>query len=142
MRRFSKPPPDPSWIGQIQLSDEVSSQTGIMCAEDVKIPPKGQRLLKLELRSALLEICVSEQDVFKEKSIIVPHSLMTVNQAESVLVINLANTETAIKKGEVFAKIYTSQGRATIRNVWSVLERDDEIYESSVPLGVSRATTW
>lgn len=106
--RFTRPPPDPSWLNQIQLTEEVNPRNSVMCAEDISIPPKGQRLLKIEFTGELPETGVLEQDyeIFREKSLLVPYSLMTDKQPESVLVINLANTETTLRKGEVFATIH------------------------------------
>jgi hypothetical protein len=105
--KYLRPPPDPTWLNQIQI-DEVRSPTiEVRCAGPVDVPPRSFRLLKITYTSAPPNVGVIEpkHSLFQEKSILVPRCLTNDPPLEELVVMNLSEETVGLEQGEVLGEV-------------------------------------
>ncbi|XP_054281203.1 uncharacterized protein LOC128998872 [Macrosteles quadrilineatus] len=110
--KYLKPPPDPTWLNQIQLEDFKSPTIGVRCADAAEVPPRSHRLLRITYDNPLPSLGIIEPrlELFNEKSILVPRGLSTNPPPEQLMVVNFSAQTRSLAKGEVLAEICEADG--------------------------------
>lgn len=106
--KYLRPPPDPSWLNQIQIEDEPEDHTRVLCDMTAELPPRSQRLLRVKYEGPLPDVGIMEPTmaVFKEKSVMIPCALASREPPSEVLVLNLADDKRVLKEGEILAEVF------------------------------------
>lgn len=90
--KYLRPPPDLSWLRNIQIGETVEKRAQVVCKCLAELPPRSQIILKIKYEGTLPDMGIMEPrgEVFREKTVLVPCAL-TPRLPEEVLVMNLAN---------------------------------------------------
>lgn len=106
--KYLRPPPDPTWLNQIQLEEVPQSRARVISADRYEVPPRSYRLLKIKLEGSIpcLGIMEPEPGIFKEKSMILPYGLVKDPTPKEVLMVNLTKETKYVDKGQFLAEVH------------------------------------
>lgn len=112
--KYLQPPPDLTWLRNIQFEEVSSSRPQVVSVGATEIPPRSHRLLKIKYEGIKMSqdsvgVLEPTPEIFRDKSLIIPYGLIQTPPPDEILVTNLTEEMRQINKDEVVGEIHEVQ---------------------------------